>query len=64
MAKKKTKPQLKTKQEIFVREWILLCLEQLGYSSILKKNEKVNSALELINTNTLTAKKKVNEQKQ
>ena len=64
MTKKKTKPKLKTKQEIFIREWILLCLEQLGHSSILKKNEKVCSALELMNTNTLIAKKKVNEQKQ
>jgi|GEM_PF-3954814 len=64
MAKKKHKPQLKTKQEIFIREWILLCLEQLGYSSIIKKNEKVNSALELINSNTLIATRKVNEQKQ
>lgn len=58
MRKQKKKVKLKTDRETFIREWILLCMEQLGYTNKLYKKEKTVSALELIQNNTLLIKDK------
>lgn len=58
MKKQKKKVKLKTDKEIFIREWVLLCMKQLGYTNKLYKKEKTVSALELMQNNTLVPKKK------
>lgn len=58
MKKQKKKVKPKTDKEVFIREWILLCMEQLGYTNKLHKKEKTISALELMQNNTLLIKEK------
>jgi len=58
MKKQKKKVKPKTERETFIREWILLCMEQLGYRSKFYKKEKTVSALELMQDNTLLIKEK------
>lgn len=58
MKKQKQKVKPKTNREVFIREWILLCMEQLGYSNKLYKKEKTVSALEIMQNNTLLIKEK------
>lgn len=58
MKKQKIKVKPKIDKEMFIREWILLCMEQLGYTSKLHRKEKTVSALELMQSNTLLIKEK------
>ncbi len=58
MKKQKKKIKSKTGKEAFIREWILLCMEQLGYTNKLVKQEKTISVLELMQNNTLLPKEK------
>jgi hypothetical protein len=58
MKKQKKNVKPKTDKETFIREWILLCMEQLGYTNKLYKKEKTVSALELMQNNTLLIKEK------
>ncbi|MCA9375399.1 hypothetical protein KC622_03650 [Candidatus Dojkabacteria bacterium] len=58
MKKQKKKVKPKTNRETFIREWILLCMEQLGYTNKLYKKEKTISALELMQNNTFLPKEK------
>lgn len=47
-----------TARELFIREWVLLCFEQLGYSRLIGKQEKSKSAIELLRKNKLFTKTK------
>ncbi|MBN1971096.1 MAG: hypothetical protein JW870_17145 [Candidatus Delongbacteria bacterium] len=58
MRKQKDKIKPKSEKEAFIREWILLCMEQLGYTNKLVKQEKTISVLELTQNNTLLPKEK------
>jgi hypothetical protein len=58
MAKEKQKTKPMSARELFIREWVLLCFEQLGYSRLIKKDEKTKSAIELLQKSKLFTKPK------
>jgi hypothetical protein len=58
MAKEKQKTKTMTARELFIREWVLLCFEQLGYSRLIGKQEKSKSAIELLRKSKLFTKVK------